>query len=296
MDYYDVEGYEIVAVDDGSTDDTLETLHSLSKEYPLTVLVHEQNRGLADAYRTLFQYITEHADPNDTIVMMDANSTHDPFKIVAMLHQHACKADVVVASRYKGHEQGVPFIRRVLSKGINWLIQKLCQIPIEDCTSGFRCYRASVITRVLHGLEATGFEISAETLIKIAQLNPEPKLTEIPMLLRYDKKQSLSKMNLRHTIRAYLKLLWKHTRINLTPLFSRIAHRINPELGSIYLKDPIFWNDGMIALAFLVVSFFVYDRLTWALPWFFKLLGYVGIAFVSFCIQHFLRRFWIFQK
>jgi len=116
------------------------------------------------------------------------------------------------------------------------------------------------------------------------------------MLLRYDKKQSLSKMNLRHTIRAYLKLLWKHTRIDLTPLFSRVAHRINPELGRIYLKDPIFWNDGMIALAFLIVSFFVYDRLTWALPWFLKLLGYVGIAFISFCIQHFLRRFWIFQK
>ena len=297
MDLCNVTGYRIVAVDDGSTDDTLNMLHTLKKDNPLTVLVHEQNRGLADAYRTLFQYITDHADPNDAVIMMDADSTHDPYHIVPLLYEHACKADVVIASRYEGSEQGVPLIRRILSKGINWLIQKLCQVPIRDCTSGYRCYRAEVLKEL--ELCAEGFEVSAETLIRIAQKNPRPKLREIPMLLRYDQKQSLSKMNLRHTVKAYLKLLWWHTRINLTPLIQRLINKI-PKIGSdlnhIYLKDPLFWNDGMIALAFLIVSFFIYDRLTWALPWYLRLLGYVAIAFVSFCIQHFLRRFWIFQK
>lgn len=289
-----LEDYQIIALDDGSTDNTLLTLMRLKKQFPLTVLEHGKNKGLAEAYRTLFQYIGQVATDDDAVIMMDANSTHDPYLITNLLSEHSRKVDVAVASRYLGKEIGTSFLRRLLSKGINLLIHHLCQVPIQDCTSGFRCYRATWLKHLQ--LDAKGFEVSAETLIKIAQSNPTPKLVEIPMLLRYDKKQSLSKMNLRHTVKAYLKLLWKHTRIDLTTPIQQLAYKLHPKLGRLYDKDPKWWNDGIIALAFLCISFYTYTTVVARLPWYLHLLWYVFNAFWFFSLQHLLRRFWVFQK
>jgi dolichol-phosphate mannosyltransferase len=290
-----IEGYRILAVDDGSTDGTGELLKKYSRRYPLTVVKHGHNRGLAETYRTLIETVKMYAEKDDIVVFMDADNTH-PAHIISDLVKVTSSADVVVASRYKnGVELGVPLKRRILSKVVNWLVRNLCGVSVLDCTCGFRAYRGQVLSD-LPALESKGFEISAEVLIAISNHKPAYNLQEVPLTLHYDRKKGSSKINLRNTIGAYVKLLWKNCKINLTPSFRRIAYKISKRLGKTYDKDPVFWNDGIMALAFLVVSFFIYDSLTITMPQTFRLLGYIGIAFVSFCIQHFLRRFWIFQE
>jgi len=292
---YGLDGYRIIAVNDGSTDSTMGRLLYLAKDYPITVLRHQNNQGLAEAYRTLLHACKLQAEPDDAVVMMDADGTQDPYYITGMLVLIRDGCDVVVASRYKGAEKGVPWYRRILSKGINMLLHKLCGVPVKDCTCGFRCYRVSVLEKALP-LESEGFEVSAEVLVKLAQFNPPHKIIALPFTLNYGVKKGASKLRLRQTVKAYLKFLWKYGHIDLTTSLSKLAHRINPRLGMIYDKDPVWWNDGMMALIFLIVSFFIYYSLTQPLPQYLRLLGYIGIAFVSFTIQHVLRRFWIFQK
>lgn len=289
-----LDGYRIIAVNDGSTDETMGRLLFLAKDYPITVLRHQNNQGLAETYRTLLKACKLQAEPDDAVVLMDADGTQDPYYITGMLALIRDGCDVVVASRYLGAEKGVSLHRRILSKGINMLLHKLCGVPVKDCTCGFRCYRASILEKALP-LESEGFEVSAEVLVKLAQLNPPCKIVALPFTLNYGAKKGASKLRIRQTVKAYLKFLWKYGRIDLTSFIRRVAYRLNPRLGTLYDKDPMWWNDGMMALAFLIVSFFIYDSLTQPLPQYLRLLGYIGIAFVSFTIQHVLRRFWIFQ-
>ena len=290
-----IDGYKIIAVDDGSIDDTGELLEDYAKIYPITVVRHNHNRGLAETYKTIIDTLELTAKNDDIAVFMDADNTHPAF-IISELIEKFYKADVVVASRYKnGIEVGVPLKRRVLSKIVNWLIRNFCNVQILDCTSGFRAYRVHVL-KDLPPLESKGFEISSEVLIAISNHKPSYNIQEIPLTLQYDRKKGPSKIRLGPTIKGYIRLLSKYGKINLTPFFRQITYGINQRLGKTYDKDPVFWNDGIMALAFLIVSFFIYDSLISSLPQILRLFGYVCIAFISFCFQHILRRFWIFQK
>lgn len=285
-----------MAVDDGSTDCTKELLKDHAITHPLTLISHERNRGLAETYRTLLKTLEERARDNDIAVFLDADNTHPPQVIADLVKAVSTTADVAVASRYNGGvEVGVPLRRRILSKVVNWLIRNLCRVSIQDCTCGYRAYRLRVLKQ-LPPLESKGFEVSAEVLVRISSHSPPYRIEEIPLTLHYDRKKGSSKIRIGQTIKAYVKLLWKHSRVDLTPLVRRVAYKVNPSLGRAYDKDHVFWNDGMMALTFLIVSFFIYDGLTHTLPQTLRLLGYISIAFVSFCIQHFLRRFWVFQE
>jgi dolichol-phosphate mannosyltransferase len=204
-----------LAVNDGSTDRTEELLKEYAKTYPLTVISHRHNQGLAETYRTLINTLKKQAKHDDIAVFMDADNTHSPEFIRDLVKVASTTADVVVASRYiGGTEVGVPLKRRILSKVVNWLIRNLCGISILDCTSGYRAYRLEVLKR-LPPLESKGFEVTAEVLIRISSHKPPYKIEEIPLTLYYDRKRGASKIHVRQTIKAYVKLLWKYSKIDL---------------------------------------------------------------------------------
>jgi dolichol-phosphate mannosyltransferase len=210
-----IEGYQILAVNDGSTDRTEELLKNYAKTYPLTVISHRHNQGLAETYRTLINTLKKQAKHDDIAVFMDADNTHSPEVIKDLVKAASTTAEVVVASRYKGGtEVGVPLKRRVLSEVVNWLIRTFCGISILDCTSGYRAYRLEVLER-LPPLESKGFEVTAEVLIRISSHKPPYKIEEIPLTLYYDRKKGPSKIHVGQTIKAYVKLLWKYSKIGL---------------------------------------------------------------------------------
>jgi dolichol-phosphate mannosyltransferase len=203
--------YEVVAVNDGSYDGTREILKSLSARYPLRLLEHETNKGLAAALETGLEEAVRLSSKRDYIITMDADDTHDPRYILRML-EAARDFDIVVGSRYvgKGTQLNVPYFRVVLSKAANFLIRKIMQIPIMDVTSGYRCYRASTLQKLdfvsNHNLiESKGFEASLEILAKAFWCNST--ITEIPITLDYGRKRSKSKMRLFPTVARYLRLL-----------------------------------------------------------------------------------------
>ena len=291
-----IDEYHVLAVDDGSTDGTGEILEEMALLYPIRVFHHDFNMGLAEAYRTLVANVASLCADDDVVVIMDADETHDPSDIPSLLASVKLGADVAVASRYAGASQmGVPLHRRLLSRTANWIIRNLACIPIKDCTCGFRAFRGAVL-KSLPMLESDGFEVSAELLIYIYRHNPVPVIEEVPFVLHYDRKDSKSKIKLWQTVKAYRRLLWKHTRINLTPLVRRVAYFINNWLGEVYDRDPTFWNDGIVAFVFVLFFFFVYDKLTLGLHWLLRLVSWVAIGFLSWFIQHTLRRFWVFQR
>jgi dolichol-phosphate mannosyltransferase len=205
--------YAIIVVDDGSADGTAAAARRLESHFPITVLVHERNRGLAAAMRTGLEYACRQAAPDDVIVTMDADNTHRPAQIASMVGAIEAGADVVIASRYApgATQSGVPAHRQLLSAGIGWMLRIRFGLPgVRDYSCGYRAYRASLLRRAIDAygsrlIESAGFVVMSELLVKLSPF--APRIAEIPLDLRYDQKAGASKMPTGRTIAGYLQLI-----------------------------------------------------------------------------------------
>lgn len=203
--------YRIVVVNDGSKDGTLNLVNSWMQENRrVSVVSHSRNMGLGQAILTGFAEAIRMG--SNCVVTMDADASH-PGGIINELVTAVLKgADIAIASRFaEGGEQiGVPFIRRVYSQGARTLLSLVFPLKgVRDYTVGFRAYKTHIVNQALSQKEDSflrfhSFAASVEILLKIATL--ANKIEEIPLILRYDRKQSSSKLRFWSTIRDYVKL------------------------------------------------------------------------------------------
>jgi dolichol-phosphate mannosyltransferase len=198
----------VVVVDDGSSDTTA----SVVRGFPSVELVqHSRNRGLGVATRTLLRYALAHAEPDDLIVTMDADNTMDPELIPELVAAAQRGADLVIASRFAGGEEvGVPWHRRLLTRGARALIRSLFPVQgVHDYTCGYRLYRLSLLARMARLkpelVSSEGFTVTTELLLTAAACRAQ--IAEVPFHLRYDLKRGRSKMPVLRTSLAYLGML-----------------------------------------------------------------------------------------
>lgn len=203
----------IVVVDDGSNDGTAEAAEAWRGQTPCTVIRHGKNRGLGGAMITGLAWATTHLSSDDVLVTMDADDTHDPALIASMLLKIQEGADVVIASRFQpgGGEVGVPPHRKALSHGAGRLLRTLRPVPgVRDYSCGFRAYRVSALAaarrRYPDGIiTTTGFACMLEILLRLGAIGC--RFSEVPLLLRYDRKQGGSKMRIGRTVRRYFSVM-----------------------------------------------------------------------------------------
>ena len=207
--------YRVVIVDDGSSDATGEVIAAAATRLPILPLVHPRNRGLAEAMKTGLMAAVKESARRDIIVTMDSDNTHNPGLIMQMVRLIREGHDVVIASRYVRGARviGVTFLRRRLSFWASFLFRTLFPIPgVRDYTSGFRAYRAEVIKEMFdtYGdafIDEPGFSCMVDILLKMRRY---PYIIgEVPLILRYDKKEGASKMNVSKTIKQTLRLMVK---------------------------------------------------------------------------------------
>ena len=205
--------WQVVVVDDGSTDATAAAVRERATRAPVTLLVHTQNQGLGAALRTGLEHVCREASPEAVVVTMDADNTHAPEQIPSMVDAIWRGADVVIASRYvRGARQaGVPAHRNLLSGGVGLLLRLRFGLPgVRDYSCGYRAYRAGILQRAVRAygprlIESRGFVVMTELLVKLAPLRP--RIAEVPLDLRYDRKVGASKMPAGRTIAGYLRLV-----------------------------------------------------------------------------------------
>ncbi|MCK6553501.1 glycosyltransferase family 2 protein [Candidatus Binatia bacterium] len=218
--------YRIVVVDDGSRDNTAAILQRRSRDLPLAVVTHAVNAGLADTLRDGLKWVVDNCGDDDIVVTMDADDTHDPACIGAMTARLTDAVDVVIASRFQPGSQvvGVPWHRRLFSWGVFALLKVLLPIPgVRDYACGYRAMRVRTVRAVLarYGddlfhLRDWGFICTAELLWKLHTVGA--RCGEVPFILRYDLKESVSRMRAGRTIAGYGLLVWQSRR----PPFRRL--------------------------------------------------------------------------
>lgn len=152
---------EVIVVDDGSTDGTLESIADL----PVRTLRHAQRQGKGAALHDgLALALSLGADG---VMTMDADGQHAPGDIARLLaaaRQHPDR--IVIGARLIGRERQ-PASRRRANAVADWFLSWACGYPLVDTQSGHRVYprRAAALARAC---PASGFDFEAEILIEAA--------------------------------------------------------------------------------------------------------------------------------
>jgi glycosyltransferase involved in cell wall biosynthesis len=168
--------FQIVVVDDGSTDGT----GAVAGKEGVKVITHPLNRGLGGALGTGFAYAK--LKGSDILVTFDADGQHDPSDIVRMIAPLVGKrADVVIGSRTLRGWRQLPLDRRIILLGGNLLTRLLFGVKTSDSQSGFRAFSRKAISKL--SLKTQGMEVSSEFFseIKAKRL----KFVEVPVKVIY---------------------------------------------------------------------------------------------------------------
>ena len=131
--------YELVFVDDGSSDTTLQVLKKITKEDSRTVIIElRRNFGKSAAYAAGFDNTT-----GQIIVTMDGDLQHLPEDIPRFLEKVQAGYDVVCS--WRKHRVDNLLTRRIPSRAANWLASKVSGVDIHDFGGGFKAYKREVI-------------------------------------------------------------------------------------------------------------------------------------------------------
>lgn len=134
--------YEIIYVDDGSTDNSLKILQGLLQTDPTHVKIVElqRNFGKTTAMVAAFQNAS-----GEVIVTMDADLQDDPAEIPGMLETLNAGNDLVVAWRKERMDKAK---KKLSSRIFNNTVSRLAGIPLHDFNCGFKAYRHTVIKSI----------------------------------------------------------------------------------------------------------------------------------------------------
>ncbi len=197
---------DVLVVDDNSPDKTGNLVKKLMKtEKRVNLLAREKKEGLGTAYVAGFKYALER--DYERIIEMDADLSHDPAEIPNFI-EASKTADVVVGSRYLNGANVVhwPIRRLLLSYSANIYSRIITGVPLNDTTSGFKCFRREVLEALdLDAVHSGGYSFQLE--MNFRAYCKGFKLFEIPIIFT-DRTLGRSKMNFSIMVEA-AKVVWQ---------------------------------------------------------------------------------------
>ncbi|GCE31145.1 hypothetical protein KDA_66290 [Dictyobacter alpinus] len=218
---------DVLIVDDNSPDGTGRLVEEMRRQNPHIHILHRPGKlGLGTAYIAGFKYAIIHK--YDAIFEMDADFSHDPQHLPAFISAIA-EADLVIGSRYipGGSTPNWSFPRRLISGGGNIFARRILNIPVQDCTGGFRCYRRQTLEAInLDAVQSRGYAFQIEMTYRV--LHHGLKVYETPITF-VDRRLGQSKMSRTIMVEAFTYVI----RTRMKSLFStrkRVAymHKILP--------------------------------------------------------------------
>ena len=151
--------YEIVIVDDGSTDATADVVRAEAAENPHVRLVsHDKNRGYGEALHTGFRAATM-----DLVFFTDADNQFDFEELEKVL---PLSDRVGVVAGYRKVRQD-PWRRRFTARVWNVVVRALFYVPVRDIDCAFKMFRRSVLEEI--DIESVGAMVNTELMVKLGR-------------------------------------------------------------------------------------------------------------------------------
>lgn len=184
----------VLVVDDGSPDGTADLAERLSAELGnIDVMRRIDKQGLGHAYRAGLRRAID--DGAEICVQMDADLSHDPAMLPALITNVEHGADLAIGSRYVpgGLTVNWPKRRRSLSRWGNRYAAGVLGLAINDATAGYRAYSSAALERMqFETVQAEGYGFQVEMTYRL--VSQGGKVVEFPISFK-DRTEGASKMS-----------------------------------------------------------------------------------------------------
>ncbi|MFH1182142.1 MAG: glycosyltransferase [Candidatus Woesearchaeota archaeon] len=188
--------FEILVVDDGSTDHTAEA----AKQAGAEVIKHPKNYGLAETFRTEVDAALKRKA--DVIVHTDADGQYLASDIPKLLAKIGAGYDLVLGSRFLGKIETMPLMKRIGNMAFSYAISQITRMKITDAQTGFRAFTREVAQRATI---ISNHTYTQEQIIRAVR--EKFKIAEVPVYFAKRKDKSrLIGSPFGYAIRAWINL------------------------------------------------------------------------------------------
>ena len=206
-----VDSFEILAVDDGSSDNTKAKILEASSECPEIIYAgYEVNRGKGGAIKHGVEKAT-----GDVIGFIDADLDLSPDHLVRFVsHMNESGCDVVIGSKmHKDSKLDYPPLRRFVSWGYFVILKILFGMKIKDTQTGVKIYKTSIIKKVAPLLHVSGYAFDIEVLALCS--NEGAKIDEMPVEIVFKRNASFGRISIGDIFKMFFDTLgiWWNLRI-----------------------------------------------------------------------------------
>lgn len=195
----------IIAVDDGSTDDTLKNLQALQQSIEnLIILRHEKNRGKGDALLTGMRYALEHF-PFTALITIDGDGQHYSENIPLLAFPIQEGVHLSIGSR---DISKMPLRNRLSNLFIAYLLRFLYPMAPKDTQTGMRGFSHYFVNEIVHHIEGGRYEMEFRCLL--LALSYHLQILSVPIPTIYLGKEGVSHFSLIRDSYRILKVLFMH--------------------------------------------------------------------------------------
>jgi len=184
--------YEVIVLDDASTDATPELLKPYTKVLPLTVIRNEERKGYAAALDTLARTASQRTryPRRDAMLVMQADFTDQPEHIPELVKRFEGGADMVIAEQSVIPASAPVAVRR-LRRIAPWVVRPFMRLPgVADPLGSFRVYRIALLRELFKQVGNApivhwdGWAANIELLMKLSRF--ARRIETVELAPRYD--------------------------------------------------------------------------------------------------------------
>lgn len=198
--------WEVVVIDDGSTDDTVRVVESLGLAPRVRVLRAPANRGKGAAIR-----LGVAATAGEMVLTCDADMATPPESLPVFVDALRGGADIVIGNRRCPQariERRQPWFREKLGEGYLRLCRQLTGVKLDDYNCGFKLFRGPVAREIMAMTTTDGWAIDMESLALAARRGY--RVAEIPVVWRDGERTSVRlRRDIAATFREMLRIWWR---------------------------------------------------------------------------------------
>ncbi len=216
--------YEIIVIDDGSSDGSYDAVKELTNEIPrLIVKKNPKNFGKGRALKKAFKYAS-----GDFIVWLDADLDLHPFQTKTLYDTMVLNnADIVIGSKIHPNSRvNYPLTRRIISWGYYIFIWFLFNLPCHDTQTGIKLFRREVLDKVFPRILVKKFAFDLEVLVNAHKLGFS--IVEAPVVL--ENKRNYGRIGLYSILSVFWDTLAVWYRMYVLRYYDRINYHRNKNL------------------------------------------------------------------
>jgi dolichol-phosphate mannosyltransferase len=211
---------DVLVADDNSPDGTGALADRIAAEDPQVHVMHRRGKeGLGAAYIAGFRWALER--DYDVIVEMDADGSHQPEQLPALLSAVEDGADLVIGSRWVrgGSVVNWPFYRQLISRTGSTYARLMLGLGLRDITAGYRAFRRTTLEKLdFDSIESKGYGFQVDLAWRVAKMGLS--VVEVPVTF-VERELGSSKMSGNIVVEAMINV----TRWGLRERWSQLTRR-----------------------------------------------------------------------